>query len=98
LRLEGKGTLEPVHRRDVFAEIEGVVDTLAPGTQNGGSVTAGQLLATLRNTDLEVAITDVLGPKAASEQQLASTRRALLEDEKITADERTRMAGQAAQT
>jgi thiamine pyrophosphate-dependent acetolactate synthase large subunit-like protein len=28
LRLEGKGTLEPVHRRDVFAGIDGVVEKL----------------------------------------------------------------------
>ena len=97
LRLEGKGTLEPVHRRDVFAEIDGVVERLEPGLEHGAAVTSGQLLATLRNTDLEVALTDVLGRKASSEEQLVSTRRALLEDNKISADEKTRMAGRAAQ-
>ena len=97
LRLEGKGTLEPVHRRDVFADIEGVVDTLEPGLEHGAEVKAGQLLATLRNTDLEVALTDILGRKASSEEQLVSTRRGLLEDNKISADEKTRMAGRAAQ-
>ena len=61
------------------------------------SVKGGQLLATLRNTDLEVALTDVLGRKASSEEQLVATRRALLEDSKISADEKTRMAGRAAQ-
>jgi hypothetical protein len=97
LRLEGKGTLEPVHRRDVFAEIEGVVAKLEPGLEHGAEVKQDQLLAVLRNTDLEVALTDVLGRKASSEEQLSSTRRALLEDSKISADERTRMAGRAAQ-
>jgi hypothetical protein len=97
LRLEGKGTLEPVHRRDVFAEIDGVVEKLEGGLEHGAAVKQGQLLATLRNTDLEVAITDVLGRKASSEEQLVSTRRAILEDKKITADEKTRMAGRAAQ-
>ena len=97
LRLEGKGTLEPVHRRDVFADIEGVVEKLEPGLEHGAEVKEGQLLATLRNTDLEVALTDVLGRKASSEEQLVSTRRALLEDTKISADEKTRMAGRAAQ-
>jgi multidrug resistance efflux pump len=97
LRLEGKGTLEPVHRRDVFADIEGVVEKLEPGLEHGAEVKEGQLLATLRNTDLEVALTDVLGRKASSEEQLVSTRRALLEDSKISADEKTRMAGRAAQ-
>jgi multidrug resistance efflux pump len=97
LRLEGKGTLEPVHRREVFARIDGVVDRLEPGIEHGVEVQEGQLLATLRNTDLEVALTDVLGRKASSEEQLVSTRRGLLEDNKISADEKTRMAGRAAQ-
>jgi multidrug resistance efflux pump len=97
LRLEGKGTLEPVHRRDVFAGIDGVVERLEPGLEHGAEVKADQLLATLRNTDLEVALTDVLGRKASSEEQLVATRRALLEDKKISADEKTRLAGRAAQ-
>ena len=97
LRLEGKGTLEPVHRRDVFAGIDGVVHTMEPGLEHGAAVKAGQLLLTLRNTDLEVALTDVLGRKASSEEQLVATRRALLEDKKISADEKTRLAGRAAQ-
>jgi len=97
LRLEGKGTLEPVHRRDVFAEIEGIVEQLEPGLKHGSEVKEGELLAVLRNTDLEVAVTDVLGRKASSEEQLAATRRALLEDKGLSSDERNRMAGRAAQ-
>jgi len=97
LRLEGKGTLEPVHRRDVFAGIEGVVEKLEPGLEHGAEVKAGQVLATLRNTDLEVALTDVLGKKASAEEQLVATRRSLLEDTKLSADERNRLAGRRAQ-
>ena len=97
LRLEGKGTLEPVHRRDVFAGIDGVVEKLEAHLEHGANVKQGQLLATLRNTDLEVALTDVLGRKASSEEQLVATRRALLEDKKISADEKTRLSGRAAQ-
>ncbi|MFM8379872.1 MAG: efflux RND transporter periplasmic adaptor subunit [Planctomycetia bacterium] len=97
LRLEGKGTLEPVHHRDVFAGIDGVVESISAGIEHGADVKEGQLLATLRNIELDVSLTDVLGRKAASEEQLVSTRRALLEDQKISADEKTRMAGRAAQ-
>jgi multidrug resistance efflux pump len=97
LRLEGKGTLEPVHRRDVFAGIDGVVERLEAGLEHGADVKQGQLLATLRNTDLEVALTDVLGRKASSEEQLVATKRSLLEDSKISADEKLRMAGRKAQ-
>ena len=97
LRLEGKGTLEPVHRRDVFARIDGVVESIEPEVQHGAEVKAGQLLASLRNTEVDVALTDVLGRKAPSEGQLRATRRSLLEDEKISADEKVRLAGRAAQ-
>jgi len=96
-RLEGKGTLEPVHSREVFAGTDGVVETLEPGLEHGAMVKKGQLLATLRNIDLDVALADILGRKASSEEQLFSTRRALLQDNKISADEKTRMAGRAAQ-
>jgi len=97
LRLEGKGTLEPVHRRDVFAGIDGVVESIPAEVVHGAEVKTGQVLAKLRNTDLDVAITDVLGRMASSEEQLNATQRALLEDNKISADERTRMSGRVAQ-
>ncbi len=97
LRLEGKGTLEPVHRRDVFAEIEGIVEQLEPGLKHGSEVKQGELLAVLRNTDLEVAVADVLGRKASSEEQLVATRRSLLEDKGLSSDEKNRLAGRAAQ-
>ena len=97
LRLEGKGTLEPVHRRDVFAGIDGVVESVEPDITHGAEVKTGQLLARLRNTEVEVALTDVLGRKASSEEQLRATRRSLLEDAKISADEKVRLAGRASQ-
>jgi multidrug resistance efflux pump len=97
LRLEGKGTLEPVHNRDVFAGIDGVVEAIDPSVKHGAVVKAGQPLARLRNTEVDVAITDVLGRKAASEEQLRSTRQSLLEDQKISADERVRLEGRARQ-
>ena len=48
LRLEGKGTLEPVHRRDVFADIEGVVEQIEVNLKHGAEVQQGELLAQLR--------------------------------------------------
>jgi hypothetical protein len=97
LRLEGKGTLEPVHRREVFAGIDGVVEMIEEGVEHGAVVKAEQPLARLRNTEVDVAITDVLGRKAASEEQLRATRQSLLEDQKISADERVRLEGRARQ-
>jgi hypothetical protein len=95
LRLEGKGTLEPVHRRDVFAGIDGVVERLEPGLEHGAEVRQGQLLATLRNTELDVALTDVMGRKAGSNEQLVATERSL-KNEKLTDAERNRLYGERA--
>jgi len=97
LRLEGKGTLEPVHRRDVFSKIDGVVEEILEGVEHGAGVEAGQMLVRLRNTEVEVALADVLGRKASSEEQLRATLRSLLEDEKISADEKVRLDGRARQ-
>ena len=96
LRLEGKGTLEPVHRRDVFAQSEGIVDGIEPGVEHGATVQAGQLLATLRNRDLEVAMADAQGRRASTQEDLLAARQSLLE-EKISADERLRIQGRRKQ-
>jgi multidrug resistance efflux pump len=95
LRLEGKGTLEPVHRRDVFAGIDGVVEKIEPGVEHGIAVQQGQLLATLRNTELDVAITDVIGRKATAQEQLLATERSL-KNEKLTEAEKNRLNGERA--
>ncbi len=97
LRLEAMGSLEPVHHQEVFAKIDGVVERVEKGVEHGETGEEGQLLATLRNTDLEVAITDVLGRKTSSEEQLVATQRSLLADTKLSEDERTRLQGRAAQ-
>ena len=95
LRLEGKGTLEPVHRRDVFAGIDGVVERLEPGLEHGAEVRQGQLLAILRNTELDVALTDVMGRKAGTNEQLVAAERGL-KNEKLTDAERNRLYGERA--
>jgi hypothetical protein len=95
LRLEGKGTLEPVHRRDVFAGIDGVVEKVEPGVEHGAEVKKEQVLATLRNTELDVAITDVIGRKATANEQLVATERSL-KNEKLTEAEKNRLYGERA--
>ena len=95
LRLEGKGTLEPVHRRDVFAGIDGVVERIEPGVEHGAEVKEEGLLATLRNTELDVQITDVIGRKATANEQLVATERSL-KNEKLTEAEKNRLYGERA--
>ncbi len=90
--LEAKGTLEPVNRRDVFAAVDGEVDQLF--VEHGDEVKKGQLLAKLRNTDLQVAITRVDGEITTTQEQIVSLNRMLHGDRQLSATDRVRISGQ----
>lgn len=75
-RLQGRGVLQPVVRRDVFAGIDGeVVDVLV---RHGDTVQKGQLLAKLRNTDLAINIREIQGKITQTQEQMTSLNRILL--------------------
>jgi len=82
-----------VARRDVFAAVDGTVEEIL--VHHGEPVKKGQLLAVMRNTDLEVAMEDVTGKRAAAQEQLLSIDRAIYnESKKLSLEERNRLAGQ----
>jgi multidrug efflux pump subunit AcrA (membrane-fusion protein) len=93
--LTGKGTIEPADRRDVFASIDGVVMDVK--VKHGQMVEQGELLAEMRNTDLEVSISDITGQRNATQEQLYYTRRSLLDEKRISLEEKNRLNGQLAQ-
>jgi len=76
-QLQGKGSLEPVLRRNVFAGVDGVIEEIPPGVRHGAEVHQGQLLARLRNTDLEQAITRVEGERDLAIKRRDSLQRAI---------------------
>ena len=91
--LSARGTLQPVTRQHVFAPLDGTVHTIR--VKHGQRVEAGQLLLELRNTDLDVALADVVGQRTAAGEQLLSVERALFDDStKLGGEERHRLAGQ----
>ncbi len=93
--LEGKGTLQPVIKSDVFAPLDGVVmDVLV---KHGQSVHKGDLLAQLRNTDLEVNFEDIAGQLASTQEQLSSVTSALLDERKLPIEEKNRLTTQKMQ-
>jgi multidrug efflux pump subunit AcrA (membrane-fusion protein) len=93
--LEAKGTLQPSLRREVFAGIDGVVVDVP--VKHGQAVRAGDRLATLRNTDLEVQLTDVLGRREATAKQMRSIERALLHENRLSVEEQNKLSGQLLQ-
>ena len=91
--LRSDGHLQPVNRRDVFAALDGTVERVL--VKHGDMVEKGQLLAELQNTDLEVQMEDVLGERAAAQEQLISLDRSNYDEGKrLTVEERNRIAGQ----
>ena len=92
-KVQSAGTLQPVFRRDVYAPLDGIVEEVY--VEHGDDVKEGQVVALLRNTDLEVSLTDVLGQYAAAREQLMAVERSLFnETKKLSVEERNRMAGQ----
>jgi multidrug efflux pump subunit AcrA (membrane-fusion protein) len=94
--LQSNGTLQPTMRREVFANIDGRVERIL--VKHGEQVHKGQLLAEMRNTDLEVQYEDVTGQRAAAQEQLLAVHRAIYDEGKrMPIDERNRLEGQRAE-
>src|SRR5439155_11781369 len=96
--VHSSGTLQPLLRRDVFANLDGTVDKIL--VKHGDAVQGEQIVAHLRNTDLDVAIEKVIGDINATREQLSSVERQQREVDPRkpgALDERTRLAGERAQ-
>jgi len=90
--LQAKGSLEPIDRRDVFAQHDGVVDKLL--VDHGSVVTDGQLLGMLRNNELDVQMTELAGQRATARTEMESIRRQLMEEKnRMTHEEQNRLSG-----
>jgi multidrug efflux pump subunit AcrA (membrane-fusion protein) len=72
--LEGKGTLEPASKRDVFAGLDGVVVELP--VEHGQFVKRGDVLAKLRNPDLEASVIEMRGKLMGTTDQMRAARAA----------------------
>lgn len=71
--LRGKGVLQPVKRRDVFAGADGTVEQVL--VREGQMVRAGELLCVLRNTELETEIERTRTELNTTVEELQSVRR-----------------------
>jgi multidrug resistance efflux pump len=87
------GKLQPQVRREVFAGIDGiVVDVPVEHLQH---VTEGEVVARLRNTELEQEIETLLGQRTSTRERLLSVQRALL-DTRLDPQEQNRLNGELA--
>lgn len=93
--LEGKGTLQPVNKQEVFAHQDGVVSEVY--VKHGQMVKKGELLALMRNTDLEVKYTDIAGQRTSTQEEILSIQRALQDEKKLSVEEQNRLWGRLMQ-
>jgi putative peptide zinc metalloprotease protein len=70
------------HADSVYVEVEGVLDAIK--VEPGQTVTQGDLLAQLRNADVEKSIVELTGKRNTYEAQLVSLQNASLEDNRAS--------------
>lgn len=71
-KLEARGVLQPVNRRDVFAPADGIVQEIL--VRDGQLVAAQDVLVRLRRPELDVELARVLGEIETAQSRLASIR------------------------
>lgn len=92
--VEARGTLQPVHRRDVFASTDGIVHNIF--VRHGDKVLVGDPLFELRSTDLDVAEADLIKAINETEQEFANAERQYNDGRNLTPVESQRLVGQMA--
>lgn len=93
LEIPAAGQLQPSSRRDVFATVDGII-VEAP-IRHGEHVAAGQVLARLRNTDIELEVSRLTGQRISLEQRLEANAARRLRGLNLAASERDRLAAEA---
>ncbi len=93
--IPARGKMQPVLRRTIFAREDGVI-TRVP-VEHGQSVKSGDVLAEMRNTDLEVEITSLVGKQIATREQILSLQRTLLDDPRLDISQQNRLSGELLQ-
>ncbi len=90
--LSSKGTLDPIKRRDVHADVNGVVNDVL--VRHGDKVVEGQLLVRLQDRNLEKQVTEVEGKIDAARKAISRVTSQLFTSRALSPDERARLNGE----
>lgn len=87
-KLKGRGVLDPIEKRDIFAEVTGTVVNVEPQAEQGKHVNQGDLLAELISPELEAQISATRGEIVTQQRIVESiassiSSSAVLEADKI---------------
>lgn len=93
--LGARGKLLPAVRREIFAPADGVVVQVP--VDYGTKVRKGQPVAVLRNTELEIKITELVGRGLTTEKQIREKEHTLLKNPQLTDAEQESLNGELLQ-
>ena len=91
--LKGSGEIQPIARRDIFVDVDGVITRVH--VNHGEIVSKGQVLVELQNPDLDGKLALALGNYRATEEKLSSTRRQQHRKD-LPSSDLSRLAGEVA--
>ncbi|MCB0117367.1 MAG: HlyD family efflux transporter periplasmic adaptor subunit, partial [Caldilineaceae bacterium] len=91
LTLSARGKLIPTHQYEVFAPSDGTVIDVP--VQHGDPVQPGRILVRMRNSELEMEITDLIGRRTTTQEKVNTLERELL-DMRVDEGQRNRLGGE----
>lgn len=92
--LPAAGKIQPVNRGDVFAPMEGTVTQVH--AKHGQDVVNGQLLLEMRNADLDLQYTKLLGEYESAIKRISNMQRMRLENN-LSSEQQDRLSGDLAE-
>ena len=98
--LGAKGSLIPERQSEVFAKVDGTMEDIFVSDNGDTFVEADQVLARMKNSDIELAISEITGQILEKSEEVASNRQTqsrggLRDFERIEVDSRIRQAEQS---
>jgi multidrug resistance efflux pump len=95
-QIAARGKLQPAERREIFAQLDGVVAEVP--VEHGQLVEAGAMLARLTSTDLDLQLASLLGRQTTNQERLTALSRALLDNKggaaRLSPADENRLAGE----
>lgn len=96
LEVAARGKLQPAQRREIFAELDGVVEQVH--VRHGQQVHAGELLLELSNHELREQLTALLGRRETTRERISALERTLLDgktsNDRLTTLDENRLSGE----
>jgi hypothetical protein len=91
-QVSARGKLLPAHRREVFAHLPGIITQIH--ARHADRVEEGQLLLTMRSTDIAVGLSELEGQRGRTVEQIFAKEQLLLRNSRLSPVAQDQIAGE----